>query len=284
MRRLLQGGASSLPLRVKNPNSRVRRSTREVIFDGQRGSFYASSCCRAANAHGLLTKNCPLTISENDGGFAPRSAHTQLPTKGSASDWKTTNGSSKMSPRSLFRRSVAPIVAAFALTALSAVSAVAQDKKPNILVIMGDDIGMWNIGAYSRGMMAGTDAEPRQARQGRHAVHRLLRRGKLHGGSRQLHHRRAADPHRHDHGRPGRRLDRPAGRGGDHRDGLEVDGLRHRPVRQEPSRRQERVPADRPRLRRVLRLPLSPRRDGRPGASQLSAEPAERRRPAQHGP
>jgi arylsulfatase len=29
-------------------------------------------------------------------------------------------------------------------------------KKPNIVVIMGDDIGMWNIGAYSRGMMAGT--------------------------------------------------------------------------------------------------------------------------------
>jgi arylsulfatase A-like enzyme len=31
----------------------------------------------------------------------------------------------------------------------------AQEKKPNIVVIMGDDIGMWNIGAYSRGMMAG---------------------------------------------------------------------------------------------------------------------------------
>jgi arylsulfatase A-like enzyme len=31
----------------------------------------------------------------------------------------------------------------------------AQDKKPNILVIMGDDIGMWNIGAYHRGLMAG---------------------------------------------------------------------------------------------------------------------------------
>ena len=28
-------------------------------------------------------------------------------------------------------------------------------KKPNILVIMGDDIGMWNIGAYHRGLMAG---------------------------------------------------------------------------------------------------------------------------------
>jgi arylsulfatase A-like enzyme len=32
----------------------------------------------------------------------------------------------------------------------------AQGKKPNIVVIMGDDIGIWNIGAYSRGMMAGT--------------------------------------------------------------------------------------------------------------------------------
>ncbi len=31
----------------------------------------------------------------------------------------------------------------------------AADKKPNILFIMGDDVGMWNIGAYHRGMMAG---------------------------------------------------------------------------------------------------------------------------------
>src|SRR5271154_4410642 len=34
--------------------------------------------------------------------------------------------------------------------------ASAQDKKPNIVVIMGDDIGMWNIGAYNMGMMAGS--------------------------------------------------------------------------------------------------------------------------------
>src|SRR5678816_602637 len=30
-----------------------------------------------------------------------------------------------------------------------------QAGKPNIVFIMGDDIGMWNIGAYHRGMMAG---------------------------------------------------------------------------------------------------------------------------------
>jgi len=33
--------------------------------------------------------------------------------------------------------------------------AFAANKKPNIVVIMGDDIGMWNIGAYHRGLMAG---------------------------------------------------------------------------------------------------------------------------------
>ncbi|MEE4638774.1 MAG: sulfatase-like hydrolase/transferase, partial [Wenzhouxiangella sp.] len=32
----------------------------------------------------------------------------------------------------------------------------AQDnEKPNILVIWGDDVGMWNISAYHRGMMGG---------------------------------------------------------------------------------------------------------------------------------
>ena len=43
---------------------------------------------------------------------------------------------------------------AFGLAAMPS-SAFAEDKKPNIVVIMGDDIGMWNIGAYHRGMMAG---------------------------------------------------------------------------------------------------------------------------------
>ena len=47
-----------------------------------------------------------------------------------------------------------------ALTALTAVGATAggpalaqQPQKPNILVIMADDIGYWNISAYNRGMM-----------------------------------------------------------------------------------------------------------------------------------
>ena len=31
----------------------------------------------------------------------------------------------------------------------------AEPNKPNILVIMGDDVGWFNIGAYHRGMMSG---------------------------------------------------------------------------------------------------------------------------------
>ena len=46
----------------------------------------------------------------------------------------------------------------FALLASLASTMVApavaqQPQKPNILVIMGDDIGYWNISAYNRGMM-----------------------------------------------------------------------------------------------------------------------------------
>jgi arylsulfatase len=41
----------------------------------------------------------------------------------------------------------------FALFALFAASAQAADRKPNILIIWGDDIGYWNVSAYNQGMM-----------------------------------------------------------------------------------------------------------------------------------
>jgi arylsulfatase A-like enzyme len=46
-------------------------------------------------------------------------------------------------------------------------AAFAQQKKPNIVVIMGDDVGMWNISACHRGMMGGrTPNIDRIAREG----------------------------------------------------------------------------------------------------------------------
>ena len=50
--------------------------------------------------------------------------------------------------------------------ALIACPAFAVDKKPNILVIWGDDIGMWNVGAYTHGMMGRTPAIDSLAKQG----------------------------------------------------------------------------------------------------------------------
>jgi len=57
---------------------------------------------------------------------------------------------SKPIPRLPWRRFIAVV----ALTlAVSSASLFAQAKKPNILIIWGDDIGYWNISAYNQGMM-----------------------------------------------------------------------------------------------------------------------------------
>src|SRR3954454_18990951 len=54
-------------------------------------------------------------------------------------------------------RWAAPLIAASIAVSASAqsTSPASSGKKPNIVVIMGDDVGIWNIGAYSRGMMSG---------------------------------------------------------------------------------------------------------------------------------
>src|SRR5450432_1839849 len=57
-----------------------------------------------------------------------------------------------MDPLKRFLGSLAMVAASIAV----GVPATAQQpQKPNIVVIMGDDIGMWNIGAYHQGLMAG---------------------------------------------------------------------------------------------------------------------------------
>jgi arylsulfatase A-like enzyme len=48
------------------------------------------------------------------------------------------------------------VLAAFTILGFAVTPAsFAQQKKPNIVVIMSDDVGIWNISAYHRGMMGG---------------------------------------------------------------------------------------------------------------------------------
>jgi arylsulfatase A-like enzyme len=51
------------------------------------------------------------------------------------------------------KRLAASVTTCLALLVLAAFSASAQQKKPNILIIWGDDIGYWNVSAYNQGMM-----------------------------------------------------------------------------------------------------------------------------------
>ena len=45
------------------------------------------------------------------------------------------------------------LLASLTIAGAAVAPASAQQQKPNILVIMADDIGYWNISAYNRGMM-----------------------------------------------------------------------------------------------------------------------------------
>ena len=138
-------------------------------------------------------------------------------------------------------------------------------KKPNILIIWGDDIGWFNVSAYNHGIMGYRTPN----------IDRIAKEGALFTdwyGQQSCTAGRAAfitgqSPIRTGLtkvGLPGAKL------------GLQPEdptiaellkplGYATRPVRQEPSRRPRRIPADRPRLRRVLRQPLSPERRGRTG-------------------
>jgi hypothetical protein len=80
--------------------------------------------------------------------------------------------------------------------------ALSGSDKPNILVIIGDDVGWFNIGTYNRGMMADKTSN----------IDKIAEK---------------------------RRPRRNACPGADHCHCTQGDGLRHRPVREEPSRRFE---------------------------------------------
>src|SRR5208282_6211244 len=86
---------------------------------------------------------------------------------------------------------------AIALGAIASLSApaLAQEKRPNIVMLMTDDTGWNDFGAYTGGGQALGHPTPehRQGRRRRRLVHQLVRSGELHRGPRFVHDR--AHPH-----------------------------------------------------------------------------------------
>ena len=124
----------------------------------------------------------------------------------------------------------------------------ASGKRPNIVVIMGDDIGWWNIGAYHRGMMAGRTPNLDQfAKEGMMftdyyaeasctAGRAAFITGELPIRTGMTTVGQAGAPTWH------------TGGGSDHCDRAQIHGLCHRSVRQESSGRSQPIPADGPRF------------------------------------
>ena len=128
----------------------------------------------------------------------------------------------------------------------------------HVLGHVADDIGYWNISAYNRGMMGYRTPN----------IDRLAEEGAIftdYYGQQSCTAGRAAfitgqSPMRTGLlkvGLPGA-PEGLSGRGPDHRRSAEAARLHDRSIRQESPRRPQRIPADRPRFRRVLRQPLPP--------------------------
>jgi arylsulfatase len=152
--------------------------------------------------------------------------------------------------------------------------------QPNILVIWGDDIGITNLSCYSDGLMGyRTPNIDRIADEGMRFTDSYGEQSCTAGRASFITGQSVFRTGLSKVGVPGADV------------GLQAEdvtiaellkplGLRDRPVRQEPPRRPQQVPADGPRLRRVLRQPLPPQRGGGAGDAELAAEgglPALRR-------
>ena len=112
-----------------------------------------------------------------------------------------------------------------------------QSKKPNILVIWGDDIGISNLSCYSHGLMGyKTPNIDRIAKEGMMFTDSYGEQS-LHRRPLVVHHRAERLPHRPVEGRHSRRADRHDREDRHDRRAAQEPGLRDRPVRQEPPRR-----------------------------------------------
>ena len=157
----------------------------------------------------------------------------------------------------------------------AAAEAVAQDagKKPNILVIFGDDIGQTNVSAYSMGLMGyRTPNIDRIAKEGMIFTDYYAEQSCTAGRSSFITGQCTFRTGLSKVGVPASTVGLAEGRPDDRR-AAQAARLRHRPVRQEPPGRPQRVPAHGPRVRRVLRQPLPPERRGGARAADLSARP-----------
>ena len=166
-------------------------------------------------------------------------------------------------------RFLAAAIVALPLTFGGLASAQTPARKPNIVMIMADDVGIWNISAYHRGMMGGSTPNiDRIAREGALFTDYYAQQSCTAGRAAFIT-RANAIPHRSAESRHAGRETGPAGQGSDDRRTAQALRLCHRADRQEPSRRPQRIPADGTRLRRVLRHSLPPQRDGRAVRTRL---------------
>ena len=134
------------------------------------------------------------------------------------------------------------------VTLANAPAAAQQQQKPNILVVMGDDIGWSNIGAYNQGLMYETTPNLDQmAKDGMrltdYYAEASCTAGRANFITGELPIRTGMTT------MPGGLGDRLSGRRTDDSQCATRAGLRDRPVRQEPPGRPQFDVADRTRLR-----------------------------------
>ena len=143
-----------------------------------------------------------------------------------------------------------------ALTSWSQAPAPAPTpKRPNVVMLMSDDTGWADLGAYLGGAALGHPTPNLdQNRQGRRAVHQLVWPGQLHRGPRIVHHRAHPDPFGAVGRRRSRRPERPRERDADDRRVLPEERLFHLLLRQMASGRRGEVLPDQSRLRRDERV------------------------------
>ena len=112
-------------------------------------------------------------------------------------------------------------------------------KQPNILILWGDDIGIWNISHFSHGMMGyRTPNIDRVANEGVTFTDYYGQQSCTAGRAAFIYWPEPA-PHRPDQSRHARRHCRTSAGRPDHRRTAQAARLCHRSVRQKPSRRSE---------------------------------------------